>query len=96
VAFGTQSFRVRGETWGHADTAVLAAMANPLNARYSAVVVAGLGAESTLWVAPWYARRDWSAGEVVILRRGKSPRALVVPARELVCELGEVRATRRE
>jgi hypothetical protein len=47
ITFGSRSFTVRNETYGHAGSAVIAAGVNPLNPRYSLVVLAGLGAEST-------------------------------------------------
>ena len=52
VAFGSQSFTVRGETYAHANSAVIVAAENPLNVRYSIVVAAGLSAASTLRTAP--------------------------------------------
>src|SRR5262249_52737969 len=52
VGFGPRSFTVAGEAYAHADSAVIAAAENPLNRRYSLVVVAGLGPASVLRTAP--------------------------------------------
>ena len=86
VAFGKGSMVVRGKAYAHADTAVLAAAENPLDRRSSVVVIAGLGAASTLEAVSRFADRGLPAGEVVILQRGKTPHALVVPAKALAKE----------
>jgi hypothetical protein len=52
VQFGSRSFVARGESYANAGSAVIAAAENPANARYSVVVIAGLGAASTLSAAP--------------------------------------------
>jgi len=91
VAFGTQSFTVRGETYAHADSAVIAAAENPLNARYSVVVAAGTGAASTLRTVPQLARGGASA-EVVVCPAGAASRALVVAAKAAAGRAGGGRA----
>ncbi len=79
VAFGKDSAVVRGKGYAHADTALLVAAENPLAKRYSVVVIAGLSAASTCSaVSPFSDRGGLPAGEVVILRRGKTTQALVV------------------
>jgi Phospholipase B len=88
VVFGGQSFTVRGETYAHANSGVIAAAENPLNGRYSVVVTAGLSAASTLRVAPQLARGG-SNGEVVLYPSGVTARALVVPAKETIGKAGE-------
>jgi hypothetical protein len=81
VTFGKDSAVLRGKAYANADTALLVAAENPLQKRYSVVVIAGLGAASTCWAVEHFADRGGPpAGEVVILRRGKTPHALVVPA----------------
>ena len=82
VSFGPRSVKVRDEVFAHPDTAVLVAAENPLDRRYSVVVIAGLEAASTVAAAPRLGDRDLPAGEVVILRRGLAPRARVVPREE--------------
>jgi hypothetical protein len=96
VTFGPRSLVVRGKVYAHPGTAVLAAAENPANRRYSVVVIAGLGPASTRAAAPRFAQGKLPAGEVVVLPHGGSPQALVVPAKELVRELSEVRAVKRE
>jgi hypothetical protein len=96
VSFGSSSVRVRGEVFAHPDSAVLAAAENPLNRRFSVVVMAGLGAASTLRTAPLLGQRALTGGEVVVVPAGGKPHALVVPPKELVSDLGELRAARTE
>jgi hypothetical protein len=80
VTFGARSVKVRDQVYAHPDTAVLAAAVNPLNRRYSLVVIAGLEAASTAAAAVKFRDRGLPAGEVVILRSGLPPRARVVSA----------------
>jgi hypothetical protein len=87
VEFGRRSFVVRGKVYAHADSAVLAAAENPHNKRYSVVVIAGLGAASTLRAAPMLGWHSLPAGEVVVLAHGKRPHGLVVPPKEFVREV---------
>jgi hypothetical protein len=87
VAFGPRSFVVRGKTYAHTDSAVVVAAANPLNERFSLVVIAGLSAEAT-WHAPTnFVRRSQSPAQVLVLPHGQAAQALVLPARDLVREL---------
>jgi hypothetical protein len=81
VTFGKDSAVVRGKAYAHAGTALLVAAESPLDRRCSVVVVAGLGAASTHAASSRFSDRGLPAGEVVILRRGKTPHALVVPAK---------------
>lgn len=76
VTFGLASAKVGKDVYAHADTAVIAATQNPLKARYSVVVIAGLQAAATRTAALAFADRSLG-GEVVILRQGKT-RSLVV------------------
>jgi hypothetical protein len=57
------------------------------NRRYSAVVIAGLSAESTLQAAPLLLSHGKQAGNVLVLPHGGPMRGLVVPTRELVVDL---------
>jgi hypothetical protein len=82
VSFGPNSVKVRDEVFAHPDTAVLVAAGNPLDRRYSVVLIAGLGAASTVAAAPRLGDRTLPPGEVVILRQGQPPRARVVPRPE--------------
>lgn len=81
ITFGTQSFTVRQETYAHAGSAVIAAGENPLNKRYSVVVLAGLSADAMLQAPPVLLRRGQLAAEVLVLPHDAKPRPLVVPPR---------------
>jgi hypothetical protein len=86
VSFGPRSFTVRGKTYAHPGSAVVAAAENPLNSRYSLVIVAGLSAEST-WHAPAkMMRRGHPAPEVLVLPHNGPAGPLVVSCRVLVSE----------
>jgi hypothetical protein len=87
VTLGSRSFTVRGKSYAHARSAVIAAGENPFNKRYSVVVAAGLSAEATLHAAPLFVQREQPATEVLLLAHGEAARALVVPARDLVREV---------
>ncbi len=80
--FGPGSFTVAGQTYAHPSSAVIAAAANPTNSRYSLVIFAGLGAESTRQVA----QAATLQCEVVIRPAGGGSQSLVLPARELIVE----------
>ena len=86
VTFGSRSFVVGRQTYAHPGSAVIAAADNPLNRRYSLVVVAGLSAEATLQAAPVLMVREQKRAEVLVLPHRGRVRALVLPARELVHE----------
>jgi hypothetical protein len=89
VTFGWRSFTIRGDTYAHAGSAVLAAAANPLNARYSAVVLAGLSAEATTRTPELMYHKDAAGADVMILPNGGKVKALVAPSRELVKDLNK-------
>jgi hypothetical protein len=83
ITFGSRSFVVRGKTYAHMYSAVAAAGDNPLNRRYSAVVLAGLCAEATLRVPPTLLKVQ-RAGQVLVLPYQQPAESLVIPAKELV------------
>jgi hypothetical protein len=87
ISFGNRSFTVGTETYAHADSAVVAAAANPLNPRYSAVVLAGLSAEATWHIPSAFLHGMHHVAEVVVLPHNAKPRTQVIPARELVRQL---------
>lgn len=89
ISFGTGSFAVREEVYAHLDSAVVAAAENPANKRYSLVVVAGLSAAATQGIVPAFIGRTTQSAEVMILPHGAGARSLVVPAKDLVCEVKE-------
>jgi hypothetical protein len=84
VTFGARSFTVGRDVYAHAGSALLVAAENPLNPRFSLVVIAGLSADSTLRAAPRLARSEQHACEVLLLPNNARPQSLVLPAKELV------------
>jgi hypothetical protein len=89
ISFGSGSFAVREDVYAHPDTIVLAAAENPANKRYSLVVLTGLGAASTQAAIPALTRHGGHPAEVMILPHGAGPRSLVMPAKDLICEVKE-------
>ena len=95
VAFGPASFTLRGDTYAHPGTALIAAGENPVNPRFEVVLFAGLGADSTWRVVENVGSRRGSHPEVVLIAEGS-------PARDLVARLpekekdGKVAASARE
>jgi hypothetical protein len=83
ISFGEQSFEVDGDFYGHPKSAVIMAGTNPLNPRYSVVVIAGLRALSTYQAASKLGFEDFGA-EVKVLPHGDRAKKLVMPAPELV------------
>jgi hypothetical protein len=88
VAFGSHSFVVRGKTYAHPGSAVVAAGPNPLNKCYSLVVVAGLGAEATVHLPGKFLGTGQRPAQVLVLAHGAAPQALVLPTPGAVHELG--------
>jgi hypothetical protein len=86
IAFGSKSFTAGAETYAHMDSAVIAAGENPLNPRYSVVVIAGLSAGSTLRTAPMLAQGAEGA-DVMLYAHGKEAKAILPPLPELTKEL---------
>jgi hypothetical protein len=82
VEFGPGSFTVADQTYAHPTSAVIAAAPNPANPRYSLVLFAGLGAESTRRVA----HAGTSPCEVMVWPASGGQHSLVLPARELMVE----------
>jgi hypothetical protein len=68
ATFAAGSFSVRGQSFAHPESAMVAAADNPLNPRYSAVVIAGLSAEAT-WKAidQIHSEEDEPAPQVLLL-----------------------------
>jgi len=87
IRFGPHSFEVRGEAYAHAETAVLMAAENPLNKRYSMIVIAGLSGLATLQTVPRFEDESLTYAEVVILPYNRDEVSLVMPPKELVREL---------
>jgi hypothetical protein len=79
LQFGPASFVLRGETYAHPGTAVIAAGSNPLNPRYELVLFAGLSAEATWRCVENVGTRETPPAEVLLLPNAGRPRRLVVP-----------------
>jgi len=87
ISFGRGSFAAGQEVYAHPESAVIAAAENPINKRFSLVVIAGLSAAATQNTVPVFIDRKMRPAEVMILPHGASARSLVLPAKDLVCEV---------
>jgi hypothetical protein len=86
ITFGHRSFVVRNKTYAHAGSAVVVAADNPLNKRFSMVVIAGLSAESTFHAPELFLETEHTA-QVLVLPHGGPTQPLVLPGRNMVVEL---------
>jgi hypothetical protein len=85
VTFGPASFVLRGETYAHPGSAVVAAGCNPLNPRYSVVAYAGLGGEATWHCVqrlPEDTFGDSLVTEVLLMAAGSAPKPVIATAPE--------------
>jgi hypothetical protein len=77
------------QLYAHPDSALIVAAENPLNRRYSTVLIAGLSGAATLRAAPRLAEKNQRHAEAMILpHRGKTER-LVFHPKELTRDLRE-------
>src|SRR5262249_7638191 len=76
VSFGSRSFTVRQEAFAHPDSAVIVAGENPVNKRFSMVVLAGLSADATTRTPDALFQQRDPHGEVLLLPQGGQPRSL--------------------
>ena len=76
IRFGDCSFTVRGETYAHADSTVIAAGRNRLNDRYSIVVYAGLGARATRACIENIPNRAGEPAEILLIPHGQPVKSL--------------------
>ena len=83
IAFGPRSFAFAGENYANAGSAVIAAADNPLNPRFSIVVLAGLSADATTRTPDLVFGPGTQGADVVIAPLGGKVRALTVPSKEL-------------
>ena len=83
VDFGARSFTVRGQRYTHPESAVLAAGDNPLDARWSVVLVAGLSSLGTYQVVGRFADDLLTYAPLVIAPFGRDMRDVVPPLPEL-------------
>jgi hypothetical protein len=77
IQFGSASFVVGGEAYAHQGSAVVVAAENPLNKRFSLVVLAGLNGSSTLRTATKFMDQHQNA-EAIVYPNGAAPRSLVI------------------
>jgi hypothetical protein len=92
VTFGPGSFEARGAAYAHPESAVIMAAENPLNPRYSLVVIAGLGGLATMHTVGLFQEEfrsedvevELDYAEVFIVPHKQRPRALVMPPKELI------------
>jgi hypothetical protein len=87
IEFGSRSFVVRNKTYAHPGSAVVVAADNPLNPRFSMVVIAGLSAEATVFAPGKFVQRRQRPAEVLVLPNEGTAQALVIPRQ--VVELKE-------
>lgn len=83
VDFGARSFQVRDELYAHPESALLAAGDNPLNPRFSIVMVAGLSSLGTYQAAGRFGDETLSYAPALILPFGRGIRDLVPAPPEL-------------
>jgi hypothetical protein len=87
ISFAPRSFVVRNEAYAHAGSGVIVAAENPLQPRFSVVVLAGLSAEATTRLPGVLLKKDQRDAEAIVVPHGGEPKLLVLPAKELVKEL---------
>lgn len=87
IRFGIRSFESRGDVYAHPASAVIVAVENPFNPRYSIVVIAGLGSLGTYQVTGKFEDDIFSYAPVVILSAGVDEDAFVAPVKELSIDL---------
>ncbi len=86
ITFGPASFTLKGETYANPGTALIVAGDNPLSPRFSVVLYAGLGAEST-----WHAVENLGGrhAEMILLGEGVGARRILVrssPKKEVAAQ----------
>jgi Phospholipase B/S-layer like family, C-terminal region len=87
ATFGTHSFEIRGTVYAHAESAIIMAIDNPLNRRYSVVTIAGLSGLSTLQVMSKFEDSSLSYAQIAVLPHEQTEVDLVSPTPELVKEI---------
>jgi hypothetical protein len=85
VKFGPRSFVVRGDVYANAQSAVIAAGVNPMDARFSIVCVAGLSPGATLRAAK--ALPEDAPAPLKVMAANEGAKDIVPPAFELTRDL---------
>jgi hypothetical protein len=86
IQFGSRSFVVRGDSYANAGSAVIVAADNPVNPRYSLVVIAGLSADATLRAAPKVLTKEGRSAEALVLPKNDRLKALALPAPDVITD----------
>ena len=86
---GVKFYTHLSDQFGPFHTKVIAATANPMNGRYSAVVLAGLSGDAVTRVPDSLFHGDASRADVLVLPNGGKAKALVTTARELTKDLSK-------
>jgi hypothetical protein len=81
ITFGSRSFVVRNEGYAHAGSGAIVAAENPLNRRFSIVVLAGLSAEATTKLPAVLTKKDQFQAEAFVLPNGGKVKGLVLDAK---------------
>ena len=89
VTFGPTSFVVRGSTYAHPHSAVIAASARPDDPRHEVVLFAGLGGEATWRCVTAAGDRSAAPAEVLILPASGVARRLAVNPSEKTAGTGQ-------
>jgi Phospholipase B/S-layer like family, C-terminal region len=89
ATFGTHSFKMRGTVYAHAESAIIMAIDNPLNRRYSVVTIAGLSGLSTLQVMSKFEDNSLSYAQIAVLPHDQTEADLVSPTPELMQEIDQ-------
>lgn len=95
IPFGPGSFTVRNETFAHPATAVVVAGANPLDAKFSVVLYAGLSADSTWHVVQRLYDRGSVPAPLVLLPPSGKLRAVLLTSPQQVPQVATERAVTR-
>ncbi len=87
VSFGSQSFEVRGMAYAHPESAVIMAIENPLNERYSVVTISGLSGLSTLNVVSQFEGENISYAQIVVLPYNQDEHDFVASPKDFVKQI---------
>ncbi|MEI6537289.1 MAG: hypothetical protein WCN98_18245, partial [Verrucomicrobiaceae bacterium] len=88
VRFGLQSFEISRKVYAHAETSFIGAAENPLNPRYSMVLLAGLNSQGTFNGASGLLDDAGDGAQAAVMMRGSGELTLItVTPVELVRDL---------
>lgn len=87
ISFGSGSFEIRDKVYAHPESAVIAAIDNLINPRFSIVVIAGLSSLGTYQIVAKFEQNMFSYAPVVVLPHGGEEEDFVAPQKELSIDL---------